>query len=136
MATQTSHTLRATRAPAPTRSRLPSGNLRAPGRAYADDPKRTKAEVLGAPPFILERDDMACARGVDDDLFWPPTESDIHAGQIAEAKAICAVCPAIDDCLAWALENEAQGIWAGLLPSERRRLGGLAVRESRQRRPA
>src|SRR5689334_16635560 len=41
---------------------------------------------------------------------------------IAAAKAVCADCPVRADCLAYAIANEACGIWGGTSASERRRL--------------
>lgn len=39
--------------------------------------------------------------------------------QFALAKAVCAGCPVITDCLALGLDEE-EGIWGGRLPEERR----------------
>lgn len=41
--------------------------------------------------------------------------------QFALAKAVCAACPVITDCLALGLDEE-EGIWGGRLPEERRQL--------------
>ena len=39
---------------------------------------------------------------------------------IIRAKALCASCPVVDDCLAFALEtNQIDGIWGGTTPAER-----------------
>jgi WhiB family redox-sensing transcriptional regulator len=70
----------------------------------------------------------AC-RGVDTELFY---SADFARGapkrkQEAAAKAVCAVCPVIEQCLARALEvGEAHGIWGGLNPEER-----IALRKPR-----
>jgi len=62
------HALRATRVGAASRSRLPSGQLRAPGRASADDPRPTLAATAGMPL------DFAAGR----------TDAGVHAlGQVA-----------------------------------------------------
>ncbi len=66
----------------------------------------------------------------DPELFHPLSERGAVAeAQIAEAKAVCAVCPVRVECLAHALGiNEAkrgypvQGIWGGTSESERRGL--------------
>jgi WhiB family redox-sensing transcriptional regulator len=74
------------------------------------------------------QDESAC-RGLDTDLFY---SADFARGapkrkQEAAAKAICAACPVIDQCLARALEiGEAHGIWGGMNPEER-----VALRKSR-----
>jgi WhiB family transcriptional regulator, redox-sensing transcriptional regulator len=60
----------------------------------------------------------AC-RSIDPDLFFPlaPTQT-----QETRAKAVCAGCPVVDECLDYAIgAGEAEGIWGGLTPAERRR---------------
>ena len=57
----------------------------------------------------------AC-RWVDPELFFPI--SDVEA---EPAKRVCAACVVRDRCLEHALATrEADGIWGGLTPSERR----------------
>lgn len=63
-----------------------------------------------------------CSPAVDPETFFPISESGVGAGQVAAAKAICARCPAAGDCLAWAVREEAAGIWGGTTPEERRLL--------------
>lgn len=63
----------------------------------------------------------AC-RGMDTDLFY---SADFARGapkrnQEAAAKAVCAVCPVIEQCLTRALHvGEPHGIWGGLNADER-----------------
>jgi WhiB family redox-sensing transcriptional regulator len=60
----------------------------------------------------------AC-RSSDPELFFPLAPS---AVQEAQAKAICATCQVLAECRAHALHTgEADGIWGGLTPGERRR---------------
>ncbi|MGN9836628.1 WhiB family transcriptional regulator [Nonomuraea sp. H19] len=60
----------------------------------------------------------AC-RSSDPDLFFPPAPSPL---QEARAKAVCAGCQVMKECRAYALRaGEAEGIWGGLTPEERRR---------------
>ncbi|GAB2915375.1 WhiB family transcriptional regulator [Nonomuraea fastidiosa] len=60
----------------------------------------------------------AC-RTSDPDLFFPLAPTPI---QEAQAKAICAGCQVLEECRAYALDaGEAEGIWGGLTPAERRR---------------
>ena len=65
--------------------------------------------------------DSACY-GLDTEIFY---SADFARGapkrkQEATAKAVCAVCPVIERCLARALEiGEPHGIWGGLNPDER-----------------
>ena len=57
---------------------------------------------------------------IDPDLFFPLGELDT---EVAAAKTICARCPAISECLDWALRTgEPDGVWGGATPLERRRL--------------
>lgn len=64
----------------------------------------------------------ASCRGVDAELFFPPTEE-----EASTAKAICGTCPVRLSCLAFALErNERFGVWGGLTEKERGRLSPAA----------
>lgn len=66
------------------------------------------------------REAAACLEAPEDVSFFP--DRDDVAG-IAKAKAICATCPVADECLTWAIEsNQAEGIWGGHTPKERRAL--------------
>lgn len=74
----------------------------------AAGPVLAAAEQRRRPARKHWRDDAACA-GADPDLFFPDSEADA-----AEAKAICAICPARSDCLADALASgRAVGVWGG-----------------------
>ena len=60
-------------------------------------------------------DDALCAQ-TDPEAFFPA-----KGGSTRSAKAICAACPVIDECLAYALEHdERYGIWGGTSERERR----------------
>jgi WhiB family redox-sensing transcriptional regulator len=60
--------------------------------------------------------------GLDPDIFFLPEGlrgSSKHAREAA-AKAVCARCPVIGQCLQWALANrEPYGVWGGQTPEER-----------------
>jgi WhiB family transcriptional regulator, redox-sensing transcriptional regulator len=66
----------------------------------------------------------AC-RGMNTELFYL---ADFARGapkrnQEAQAKAVCATCPVIGQCLAQALEmNEPHGVWGGMTREERETL--------------
>lgn len=64
----------------------------------------------------------ARCRDVDPEVFFPVAESGrlLEAG-VAEARAVCAVCPVTAQCLEFALERLPYGIAAGMTPAERRR---------------
>ena len=60
-----------------------------------------------------------CAHA-DPELFFPKPR---HHRDAAEAKAICAACPVIGDCLAYALgQPNLYGIWGGTTADERQGL--------------
>jgi WhiB family redox-sensing transcriptional regulator len=66
------------------------------------------------------RDHAAC-RWEDPELFFPVGTSGPALLQIAEAKRVCARCPVIEQCLAWALDSgQDDGIWGGMSEDERR----------------
>jgi WhiB family redox-sensing transcriptional regulator len=71
------------------------------------------------------RQEAACrpGSGVDPETFYPgELDTPKNRTQTAEAKAICAQCPARQACLAWALENDEYAIAGGLTVKERGRL--------------
>jgi WhiB family transcriptional regulator, redox-sensing transcriptional regulator len=56
----------------------------------------------------------------DPDLFFPISSAGRALSQIAQAKAICASCPVISECLEFAYASTAiQGIWGGTTAEER-----------------
>lgn len=80
------------------------------------------------------RDRAACL-GKDTELFFPPSDENEYRDEsraakvaAAPAKAICATCPVISDCLNWAVESEQRfGIFGGTTTRERHLLRrGLA----------
>lgn len=70
-----------------------------------------------APP-IPEMPDLPqalCAQiGPADDIFFPKAGDNATA-----AKRICARCPEIEACLAYALANDVEGVWGGTGAGER-----------------
>ena len=60
----------------------------------------------------------AACRGLDPDIFYPPSDDDAW-----EAKAVCDTCPVRQPCLEHALAlRESEGVWGGATERERRRL--------------
>ena len=61
----------------------------------------------------------AACDGRDDDgrIFFPE-----RGRSAARAKEICARCPVVDECLAWALEHEDYGVFGGTTADERAEL--------------
>lgn len=65
------------------------------------------------------REGAACADRPEVDFFASPEAGE----EVRRAKAICASCPVLDDCLAFAIEtNQTDGIWGGHTSKERARL--------------
>jgi WhiB family redox-sensing transcriptional regulator len=74
--------------------------------------------------------DEAICPTVDPELFFPvPTKKGRYGAEahqtIKAAKAICAQCPVIGQCLAYALNNDIRfGIWGGMSERDREKLTG------------
>lgn len=68
----------------------------------------------------------AACRGLDPDTFFVSDDVENRAERRereAAAKAVCARCPVVEECLAYALAaGERYGIWGGLNADERRAL--------------
>ena len=80
----------------------------------------------------------AC-RDADPELFFPIGSRGPGLYQIAEAKAICARCLVIAECLGYALATgQDAGVWGGTTEQERRALRsrGLIGRFPRPTSPA
>jgi WhiB family transcriptional regulator, redox-sensing transcriptional regulator len=86
----------------------------APGDA-APSPGEIVAAMLARPWWHT----VAACRTADRRLFFP--ESGANA---REAREICAGCPVVDECLAWALsqEDEIFGIFGGTSHRERQQM--------------
>ena len=61
----------------------------------------------------------AACLGLDTELFFPIGEVGPSLPQIARAKDVCAGCPVMAECRAWALEFGPDGIWGGMTAGER-----------------
>lgn len=60
----------------------------------------------------------AACRGMDTALFFPE-----HGCPVEKAKAVCASCGVVDECLAHALAtHEEAGVWGGLSFGQRRKV--------------
>lgn len=76
------------------------------------------------------REAAACLDVTYEVSFFPDRE-DVEG--IARAKAVCATCPVAGECLTWAIEsNQAEGIWGGHTPKERRALRRRWLEEVRK----
>lgn len=73
----------------------------------------------------------ACA-GYPNTLFFP-TSDGAEEASIEKAKAVCGVCPVVEDCLQYALEtNQRSGIWGGTSEKERKSLRRKWLAERRR----
>lgn len=73
------------------------------------------------------REAAACTDVGDVDFF---ADDEIS---VSRAKAVCAGCLVLDDCLAFAIEtNQPDGVWGGQTGSERSRLRRLWLRDLRR----
>lgn len=55
-------------------------------------------------------------------IFYPEHGAPGLQQTIRQAKAICALCEVQQQCLDYALRNEAMGIWGGKTDKERRQI--------------
>ncbi len=68
---------------------------------------------------------LAACRSSDTSIFYHPDNERGPSRMRRElrAKAICATCSVLDNCLRWALgTREPYGIWGGTSPEEREAL--------------
>lgn len=71
---------------------------------------------LGLGPKAFDWHEQAACRESDPDLFHPEPGVNPH-----EAKRICAACPVLAQCRAYAFHiGEEHGVWGGLSADERR----------------
>lgn len=83
---------------------------------------------------VLEWRDLAACTHSDPDLFFPIGSTGPAVDQIDKAKAICVMCPVVEECLMYALEsNQEAGVWGGYAEDERRRLRKRWLAERRRR---
>jgi WhiB family redox-sensing transcriptional regulator len=83
---------------------------------------------LGSPEATDWMRDGLCAQ-TDPEEFFPGKGSDVRP-----AKAVCAGCPVLDTCRAYALDRpELSGIWGGTSDRERRALRRAAAADADRR---
>lgn len=74
----------------------------------------------------------AACSGYPNTLFFPSIDGPDEA-PLMRAKAICAVCPVMENCLEYALEtNQRAGIWGGTSEKERKSLRRKWLAERRR----
>jgi WhiB family redox-sensing transcriptional regulator len=80
---------------------------------------------IPATPANWQWQSRAACRGLGDDLFFASNNERAASRRRREraAKVVCATCPVIHPCLAWALSaDEPYGVWGGLSADERSKL--------------
>jgi len=71
--------------------------------------------------------EQAACRSSDPNVFFPA-----RGDSTEDAKAICAICPVVDDCLEHAIVNrELQGVFGGMSVRDRRQEIQRRVRAAR-----
>src|SRR5690242_8005745 len=67
--------------------------------------------------------DRAACRDTNPELFFPIGTTGLAIDQIDAARAVCAQCPVMSECLEFALAtNQEAGVWGGTTEDERRKL--------------
>lgn len=75
--------------------------------------------VTSEPVVLGEWSRRSACLGQDPEIFF----DDADPAARTRAVEICTSCPVREECLQWALDsNQADGIWGGLTPRQRRRL--------------
>jgi WhiB family transcriptional regulator, redox-sensing transcriptional regulator len=54
------------------------------------------------------------------DAYFPKKGDSGPSGELKWAKKMCQSCPVVNECLAYAVKYEDEGIWAGKSPVERK----------------
>ena len=90
---------------------------------FAGDPEdlyQALADLLPErPPWMA---DALCREYPD--LPWVPRNGKLGEGHLAAMRRVCSQCLVFGECAMWSitmLPHDDAGIWAGMLPSERRR---------------
>lgn len=85
--------------------------------------------MIGIQETEYWREGAACRDRPDVDFFPFPEDT----AAIERAKAVCASCPVIDDCLVFAIEtNQPDGVWGGQTAKERMRMRRRWMEELRR----
>ena len=99
----------------------------AAAQTQPDEPRRDRIPAGGGESWHEDwRAEAACV-GENLDIFFPLGDQATHHALSVQAKQVCARCPVMNVCRAWALRTSPEfGIFGGLTAHERR-----LVREGR-----
>ena len=120
---------RVRRVPSPSAGEVnpPCTSLDEANDSHLDQPRRTRIPAGGGETWREDwRAEAACI-GENLDIFFPLGDQATHHALSNQAKQVCARCPVLATCRAWALRTSPEfGIFGGLTAHERR-----LVREGR-----
>ena len=101
-------------------SAYPSGGAKKDGHEAFASPPSTLVGAIGVNGVRPDWQDQAACIGAGVEVFF--AERGINYGT-ATAKAMCARCDVVEECLQWAIDTGSRcGIFGGLTPRERRGL--------------
>lgn len=93
---------------------------RAYQREHSQRVRISRARLRTAVPTVPTFNNAACLQA-DPDLWFPE-----KGAQSGAAKQVCRHCPAINDCLAYALQFDLHGVWGGTSQRERHKIQDAA----------
>jgi WhiB family redox-sensing transcriptional regulator len=81
-----------------------------------------RGSAAGGAGLVVDRNwrDRAACRSADPELFFPVGDDGPALAQVAAAKAVCARCPVVAECLSFAMVVLPEGVAGGLTVQERR----------------
>jgi WhiB family redox-sensing transcriptional regulator len=84
-----------------------------------------RVSAVGGAGLVVDRNwrDRAACRSEDPELFFPVGDDGPALRQVAQARAVCARCPVVAECLSFALVALSEGVAGGLTVEERRNRG-------------
>ena len=98
-------------------SAYPSGGTQKDAHKAFSSPPVTLVGAIGANGIRPDWHDDAACRAMGADLFFSE-RGDIR--WVAKAKAVCATCDVVEECLQWAIDTGSRhGVFGGLTPRER-----------------
>ena len=69
----------------------------------------------------------ACANIDNPEIFFPEPTDKNKKDSIATAKSYCGICPIVQQCLQFALDNSMEGIWGETTYPERQAMRQITI---------